>query len=495
MKVVNPLDSIFGVYPNEPSICIDRTNPRNLVIGANIDLHYFSQDFGNTWTSDTFRSTYGMWGDPVLHASPLGRITLCHLSNTPGKKGYGKIDRIVVQHSLDGGASFDSGTYVGLNGEKMQDKPWLSEDVWGPNPYKGRLYMTWTEFDKIGSKMPWHRSRIRFSYMNPQSQEWSNAITISDKTGNSMDNDRTMEGATTAVNRQGHVFCVWAGKNNLYFDKSLDGGLSWGEDQIIGEQEEGWTADVPHLSRANGLPFLVCDNSGDQFDGRLYVLYGDRKIENHEVYLMSSDDEGNTWSEPVPVSSSAIGDAYLGNLVVDEATGNLHIVYYDRSSHEEGVFGHVILASSTDGGNSFTYTQLTGSPISPGGNAVFSGDYIDLDAHQGIISVAWHRNRWASFIETRTVYANQLTNITPSVDTTLQAFAERSKREMIIHVTGKGLFEYQILTKNPKPVERGGRELVRVNGRGKVTLSVKKKDRLMVFEVLPNGDRKLISYL
>jgi hypothetical protein len=495
VRVVNPLDSNLSIYPNEPSICIDRKNPHHMVIGANIDLHYFSQDFGNTWISDTFRSRYGMWGDPVLHASPSGRITLCHLSNTPGKKGYGKIDRIVVQYSEDGGASFDSGVFVGLNGNKMQDKPWLSEDEYSNTKYRGRMYLTWTEFDKIGSHMPWHRSRIRFAYKNLDSLSWSTAVTISDKQGNSVDNDGTMEGATTAVNAQGHVFCVWAGKNNLFFDKSLDGGLTWGEDQIIGEQEEGWTADVSHLSRANGLPFLVCDNSGDQFDGRLYVLYGDRKTDHHEVYLMSSDDKGNTWSEPIPVSSPATGDAYLGNLVVDQTTGRLYIVYYDRSSDEEGVFGHVILASSSDGGNNFTYTQLTHSPIAPGGESVFSGDYIDVDAYKGIVAAAWHRNKWASFIEARTLYSNQLTNTSALEADAVEVFAERLRKEIILHAVGKGQLEYQILPKRSKPIVDGGRKMVNVSGRERISLPAKKKDRLLIFEVLPNGDRKLISFL
>ena len=100
-------------------------------------------------------------------------------------------DRIVVQKIMDPHNWKEKSYSVGYNGNKMQDKPWLSSDNHSAE-YNGNLYVTWTEFDKYGSDNQADRSRIRFSKYDPKSDSFSSAVTISDTTGDCLDSDNTL---------------------------------------------------------------------------------------------------------------------------------------------------------------------------------------------------------------------------------------------------------------------------------------------------------------
>jgi hypothetical protein len=80
--------------PVEPSVAINPLNTKEVAVGAVLDDYYFSTDGGIHWKSDTLKSLYGVYGDPVLQFDAKGRLYYFHLSNYP--KGYW-IDRIVCQ--------------------------------------------------------------------------------------------------------------------------------------------------------------------------------------------------------------------------------------------------------------------------------------------------------------------------------------------------------------------------------------------------------------
>jgi len=376
-------------YPNEPTIAINRQNPSLIVVCANINNQYVSHDTGKTWEYRTVKSSYGVYGDPVLHATSDGMIYLTHLSKTSGKKKekkYRFIDRMVVQPSKDG-SDFDNGSDVGYNDGKIQDKPWLSS-----NDEKGELYITWTEFDRMNSKRKKDKSRIRFAKSTDSAASWSNAITISEGVGDCVDDDHTLEGATTATGPNGTIYCVWAGHNLLYFDKSEDGGKTWGVDKIVGEQQSGWVIDIPEVYRTNGMPFIVCDRSNGTHRGRIYLVYGDTIHGDADILLMYSDDEGSTWSQPIRVNGDSVGNGksqYLPNLAIDQTTGDLAVIYYDRRESENNLFNDVYLALSTDGSETFKEIKLNTWIAPPHGKTSFSGDYIDIDFHNGRIATVW----------------------------------------------------------------------------------------------------------
>jgi hypothetical protein len=115
--------------------------------------------------------------------------------------------------------------------------------------YKGNIYTTWTEFDNYGSSSPSDSSRIRFSRTTDKGLTWSNAITVSDKSGDCIDEDNTDEGAVPCVGLNGEVYVSWAGPLGLMFDKSTDAGNTWGVDKFVSSIPGGWDFSIPGISR------------------------------------------------------------------------------------------------------------------------------------------------------------------------------------------------------------------------------------------------------
>ncbi len=135
LKAQYPNVTVATEYePNEPSICINPKNPMQVVAGSNTANYHYSSDGGYTWSSGIMTSTYGVMGDPVLIADTAGNFYFFHLSVPTGSQW---LDRIVCQKSIDGGATWNDGSYMGLNGVKDQDKEWVipfALDQNYPNP-------------------------------------------------------------------------------------------------------------------------------------------------------------------------------------------------------------------------------------------------------------------------------------------------------------------------------------------------------------------------
>lgn len=385
------IDSRKGVVPNEPSVFIHPLNDQLVLAGSNINNYYRSVNGGKTWKKTGLESSLGVWGDPVLFADSSGTIYFSHLSKTPGKQNYEYIDRIVVQRSTDQGNSFEDGVGVGYNGSRAQDKQWMSADDQSTR-YKGRAYISWTEFDKYESKNPDDHSRIRFSYSADQGKTFSPAITVSDTVGDCLDDDNTLEGATSAVCLSGRVLLAWAGYEKIYLDASDDGGENWGRDRIIAQHPGGWVTDIREIYRCNGLPFLVTDHSTGKYRGRVYLLWGSDKNGNADIWLKYSDDEGLSWSEDIQVNNTSLTDTssqFLGHLAVDPSNGYLYVVFYDRRHSENNLFMDVYVAMSKDGGVNFENYRITPSSFAPPGKALFFGDYNNITARNGKVIPIW----------------------------------------------------------------------------------------------------------
>ncbi len=377
------ISSIFD--PNEPSICIDPKNPAHLVAGANLNNFYYSSDTGKTWTSGVLTSTYGVWGDPVISVDTNGHFLFLHLSN-PAAGNW--IDRIVCQKSANGGQNWSAGTFTGLNGAKAQDKHWIAIDK-ASNDY----YLTWTEFDQYGSGDALDSSRILFSKSVDAGQNWSAPKRINKISGDCIDSDNTTEGAVPCIGPNGEIYVAWAGPAGLVFDRSLDGGETWLVDDIhIDDFPGGWDYAIPGLSRCNGLPVTACDLSGGPHQGTIYVNWTDQRngLSDTDVWLSKSTDGGNTWSVPVRVNDDPPGrQQFLTWMTIDQATGWLWFVFYDRRAYSDNRTA-VYMAVSKDGGASFQNFKVSETPFTPSTNQFF-GDYTNITAYNNIVRPIWAR--------------------------------------------------------------------------------------------------------
>ncbi|MFY0644090.1 MAG: hypothetical protein JXR19_06460 [Bacteroidia bacterium] len=358
---------------NETSVAINPANTDEMYAACNVDRFFTYQPEDNLWNESVARSRYGVYGDPVLHFS-RGHLFYAHLSKTKGKKYGDWFDRIVVQKIVNAELWEEQSYSVGYNNGKMQDKPWLSSDEHSTQ-YKGNVYISWTEFDVYASHNPEDRSRIRFSYFNPDMDSFSTAITISDITGNCVDGDSTLEGAVTAVGPNGEIYAVWAGNNKIFFDKSLDGGKTWGEDKIIGEQVNGWNMEMPNIMRANGMPFIVSDT----IENTIYVCWADTRNGKADIWAKHSTNQGEGWSDAFQMDHNSKSHSYFPNMVYNPKEGGINVFYFDQSRSPNEKYYDVMMSKFSP---IHGYTEpviVNYKPIALPGQRFFYGDYIDLD--------------------------------------------------------------------------------------------------------------------
>lgn len=399
--------------PEEVTISINPTNPLNLAAGANLDYYYYSMDGGLTWTEGNLTSPLGVYGDPCVIFDADGNLYYGHLSN-PASGSW--LDRIVVQKSTNGGISWNSGAGIGLNPPKDQDKEWLAADFTN-SPYHNNLYVAWTEFDEYASPDPNDSTRILFSRSTDSGNSWSQPVRISDTGGDCIDSDNTVEGAVPAVGPNGEIYISWAGPLGIMFDKSTDGGVTFGEDIFVTSQPGGWDFNISGIYRCNGLPVTACDISNSAYQGNIYVLWSDQRngVNDTEVFLIKSTDGGQTWGNTVRVNNDTTSrQQFFPWMTIDPITGFIYVVFYDRRN-TTGEATDVYVAKSTDGGDSFVNFEVSQSSFTPIPN-VFFGDYINIAALNGKIYPIWTRldlmtlSVWIAIIEDSTVTKIEASN-------------------------------------------------------------------------------------
>ena len=385
---------IFSSFdPSEPSIAIDPTNPKRMVAGSILNNVYKSEDGGITWDHDVLKSSHGVYGDPTIVASPLGDFYFLHLGD-PENKGWRSerlLESIVIQQLKEKKIScqrncWTDGIAIGTNAPKDQDKQWATTSKDG-----SEIYVTWTEFDKYESKEPNDHSRILFSKGKKGETSFSKPIAISDVLGGCLDDDNTVEGAVPAAGLNNEVYVAWAHQENIYFNKSLDGGNTWmPKSKVVMSIPGGWNQDIPGVYRANGMPILLSDLSQGPNRGNLYLCWSDERNKDVDVFVSSSSDGGEHWTEAVRVNNDKTNThQFFPWMTVDVVTGNLYAVFYDRRNYTD-FQTDVYLASSSDGGKTWVNERISEKPFVTNAS-VFLGDYNNISAVNGVVRPIWTR--------------------------------------------------------------------------------------------------------
>ncbi len=370
--------------PEEPGICIDPKHPERLVAAANIRSVYYSRDTGRTWKKEQMQSQWNVAGDPCIIADTAGVFYYFSLSNAESW-----LDRMICMKSEDGGMNWTEASYVGYNVLKDQDKEWAIVD-----PLSNTLYLSWTQFDKYGSKAPYDSSHILFARSKDGGRSWSEAIRIDTRGGDCLDDDYTVEGAVPAVGPSGELFIAWAGPTGIVMDCSLDGGMSWMDREFfVDSMPGGWSYEIPGIYRCNGLPVTLCDRSASPYRGRVYVQWSDQRngADDTDIWLAYSDDSGMKWSPPVRVNTdTGTAHQFMSWMTIDQTNGYLWSVFYDRRNHPGTDSTDVFLAWSMDGGQHFRNIKISETPFLPN-KRIFFGDYTNIVAYDGIVRPIWTR--------------------------------------------------------------------------------------------------------
>lgn len=345
--------NIVGDAANEPSLCVDPTNPNHIAIGwrqfSDVRDAFreagwgYSTNGGLNWTfpgvlePGTFRS------DPVLAADGDGNF---YYLGVRTNAVYYFCD---LWRSTNGGANWQS---LGL--AQGGDKPWMAIDT-TTGPGRGNIYQTWSPFYNFANDY----NQI-FSRSSTGGQSWMSPIPM----------PHWPYFGTVAVGPQGELYTVgtdgttfWVNRATnapdrsatVVFDLTKEANL--GGPQIYG-------APVNPVGLL-GQPWVAVDPSSGPTGGNVYVLCTVTNDPGNlaNVMFTRSTDHGITWSPPVRInddSSTQQAWHWFGTLAV-APNGRIDVCWNDTRHSPDGTHSELYYSWSEDGG----LTWAPNRPLSP----------------------------------------------------------------------------------------------------------------------------------
>jgi len=395
-----------ALRPAEASIAINPSNPDHLVAaslqatkpGSAVrisNVSYVSFDGGRTWRTVPAQNDHQrVHGDDAVTIGRNGVVYHSYIAfdgirvPRPDRASSG----IFVRTSRDGLSWSEPVAVVDHINTAIpfEDKPWVAVDDADESPHRGNVYVAWTRFDVYGSADPQHTSHIWFSRSRDGARSFSPPVQVSDSPGDAKDSDGTVEGVVPSIGLRGEVYVAWAGPAGLVFDRSSDGGYTFGKDIVVTTLPGGWDLPLPGVPRHNGMPVTGVDHSRGPGRGTVYLNWIDERNGDTDVFVASSRDGGATWTPPLRVNDDPRGNkrAQLFTwMAIDPVDGSVNVVFLDRREGD-GLQNSVVVARSVDGGRTFVNHRVN-RPAFPSKDTVFYGDYLGIDAHGGRVAAIY----------------------------------------------------------------------------------------------------------
>ena len=402
---------------NEPSVKISRKNP-NRVVAAWRDFrtgvtpalrrvgYSFSTDGGHNWSVSQLTPQIipdaPLSSDPVVVVDTAGNFYIYTVSLNE-ITGDGEL---WLFKSTDEGETFNQ-VYEMATGPWFEDKEWGTTDLSPTSPFVNTLYCSWTRFAANTS--------ILLIKSTDEGVTWNSPVTVSDGAGG-------VQGSFPAVSSEGELYIVWRSYDSggqIRFDKSTDGGLTFGTDKIVSNSPDSW------------FPHMAVDLSGGLFHNYIYVVWDDLRNGDDDVFLSISSDGGDTWSPAQRINNDPISngkDQYWPTIAISES-GEIVIMFYDARNTPSNDIIEAYIARSTDGGTTFTNELVStqASPTNIPNSDVRFGDYIHIDFYGGNIVPVWTDERAGGF--DMDIYT---ATINPIVPVELISFSHRIENGKVI---------------------------------------------------------------
>ncbi|MCP4631536.1 MAG: T9SS type A sorting domain-containing protein [candidate division Zixibacteria bacterium] len=379
-----------GQLQNEQQLCINPTNPDNVVaVWRDFRLGYrrlgvaYSFDGGLSWTDDLFpNDNQPRMSDPGLTYDVEGNFYAVSLSFNwaVDTSGY------EVFKSSTGGISWDEPVWAirTPTADIFEDKELIACDRAPDSPYRGNLYIPWTRF----TYRPSQRTDCYLVRSTDGNQTWDEEVRVSDET--------TLQWPVPCVGAGGIVYVGWVSYRSftILLDRSYDGGVTWGEDIEISEVYQP-SDEINGGITVFSYPALGADITAGSNHGNLYVAYMDHERYDYDIYFRKSEDEGENWTEPLRINDDELDngcDQFHPWLIVDE-NGYLTVMFYDRRLDENNLLYDIYFTQSLDAGDTWTENvRVTTESSDPSQGAILAGligEYSGLDVRNGVVNTAW----------------------------------------------------------------------------------------------------------
>src|SRR5260370_668738 len=247
------------------------------------------------------------------------------------------------------------------NGRGIMPSATPAKDAIVVNPITGRIHLTYTRFGSPAG--------IYSTYSDDGGDTWNPQVPVQAGSG--------VQGSFPALDSQGNLFVGLQSSGSIRVYKSTDGGDSFQASASFPFSAPA----VPFMDRSSDFPQVGIDTSGGAYDGLGYVVWHSGVGGWNRPMIAHSEDGGATWTNPMPVNQDEVSAPHWWPSVSVDANGTVNVVYLDRRNNPGTGLTDLYLSQSTDGGYSFTDTQVTdvtsswqGIRTDPG--FTFAGDYL-----------------------------------------------------------------------------------------------------------------------
>jgi hypothetical protein len=373
--------NIVGDAANEPSLCVDPTNPNRIAVGwrqfKSVTDGFrqagwaYTTNGGLNWTFPGVLDTNLFRSDPVLAADADGLFYYLGVLTNSLDVYYCDLWR-----SSNGGQDWEPLGFA-LGG----DKPWMTVDTTSSSG-RGNLYQTWSPFYNFTNNNP----NMTFSRSTNAGQSWMNPIAM----------PRQIYFGTVDVGPDGEVYTFGADSvsTNFVLNRStsahipgatplfelttavkLGGSITLGtpevnQDGLVGQ---GWVAVDRSTGPTRGYVYVLCSVTGATTDPA-------------DVMFARSTNGGQNFSAPIRINDDTpTTNSYhwFGTLAV-APNGRIDVCWNDTRNDTNNTFSELFYSFSLDGGLSWSpnhavsppFNHTLGYPGIPPQEKM--GDYIDM---------------------------------------------------------------------------------------------------------------------
>jgi hypothetical protein len=456
-------ESDIRVFPHNINVIIAACNNNT---GSGGQTQIYSTDGGRTWA----QTTLPLIASDVFHSDPAVDFTSdgTAWSLTIGVEHAAQSLRVRAYRSeKDAQGNNDYSRWVPAGtpsgSQTTADKGLMWIDHNATSPFRNTIYAIWYAL------LP-DRSRPTFVSRRPPglSSSWSAPVQVS-----GVETRGSSAGGDIKTNANGEVFAFWPSSSpsseetrKIYLAKSTDGGATFSLPIEVAPTFGSYQIGVPAFNGSVAHRPLIYPSGGTYRTSTKNLVYAAWMDLNQDecsapcpspgscpnpslscktrIWFSRSTDGGSTW-EPkrMLMNQPNANDQFNPRLNVDEATGELTVIYYDTILDPNRVQTHVFAQrSTTDGASWDNPVQVTtvASDETNGTLGIQYGDYNGIAGYAGVVFPSWtdHRN------SIEEIWTARLTNQSLDPPASLTATAAGTSHVNLTWTASPGATSYQV---------------------------------------------------